>query len=235
MDGDHDHATPPIKQKNNTLYITTLPLAAPHLPSQQPPSKNATQWSSYIISDFSSNDQLLLLLQPSHDIDGDIQRLRYQRRRREGQPLSKRDVGDAVGLEDLDPHKLLSLGRVPACDGQRLRGSRPGRWVCLLDVMARVIWENGTVTRCEVECSSLLVAHEDCCASLALSEVHPFLDLGVRQYPQVVSLHLPAQKDDHSSLLTVGCQCNSRRPPGLIRTTDAAIVLEIGKLLESKI
>jgi hypothetical protein len=54
-------------------------------------------------ADFSSNQDLLLLLQPLRHTQRNIQRLGHDVRRREREPLRQRDVGYAVGFVDFDP------------------------------------------------------------------------------------------------------------------------------------
>jgi hypothetical protein len=51
----------------------------------------------------SSNNNLLLPPQPPSSLDRNLQRLRYNARRRQRQPLRQRDVHDSVALVDLDP------------------------------------------------------------------------------------------------------------------------------------
>ena len=51
----------------------------------------------------SSNNHLLLLPQPPRSFQRNLQCLRHDSRRRQGQPLSHRNVNNAVTLVDLDP------------------------------------------------------------------------------------------------------------------------------------
>ena len=77
----------------------------------------------------------------------------------------------------------------------------------------------------EVEGTSRCVADESGRSGLALYEIDPFFSLGTVNIDQFES----------AGELAVGCQWSSRNAPGFRVTTAAAIVVEIGKLRESKI
>lgn len=88
--------------------------------------------------------------------------------------------------------------------------------------LTRVVREDGSVASGEVKGSGLGVANEDTGASSALVEVEPLL-----------SLEQLAVDYTFVKRRTLGCQCSSRRPLGSSSTIVAAIVLEMGKLVES--
>lgn len=104
------------------------------------------------------DENLLLLLERLDELDGHLQRLGGHLRGSQGQPLSEGDVGDAVRLVDLDPDEILRLGGV-------------------LDVVARIVGEDGRIAGVEVKGARVAVASEDSGPGLAGVEVEPLLGL----------------------------------------------------------
>jgi hypothetical protein len=87
-----------------------------------------------------------------------------------------------------------------------------------------VVGEDGGIASGKVEGAGISIADEDSCATFAFVEIQPLLSL------QAVS---QCQASFYLAILTVGCQCSSRRPFGSSTTNVAAIVFEMGKLVES--
>lgn len=85
---------------------------------------------------------LLLLLQPLHNTDRNLEHIRNNIRRRERQPLRQTHIRHTLGFVNLNKRQVL-------CS----RG--------VLDVVSRVIGENGGVARFEVEGARVGVAGED--------------------------------------------------------------------------
>lgn len=107
------------------------------------------------------NDQLLLGLQALDDRERHVKSSGHDFGRRQCQPLGQADVGNAVGLVELDPHELLGLRSV-------------------FDIVAGVIWEDRSVTSCEVKGPGVRASKEDGCLGCTGVEVDPFRGLDSR-------------------------------------------------------
>lgn len=105
--------------------------------------------------------------------------------------------------------------------------------------MPRVVGEDGRVAGAEVERSGGGVADEDGGLGGAFVEVEPFfgLFLYTRQFMLPIEgkegLCIGIWTEGKIKTLTFGCQCSSLKAPGFSVTKVAAIVLLIGKLVES--
>lgn len=95
---------------------------------------------------------LLLLLQSTNNINTNIQDLSHNIRRSQSQPLRQTDISNSLRFVDLNPNQVLS-------------------WRSILDIVTRVIRECSGVSCLEVDRASVLVADEYCCLSLAAVEV----------------------------------------------------------------
>jgi hypothetical protein len=87
-----------------------------------------------------------------------------------------------------------------------------------------VIGKNGSISGREVKSARVAVADEDSRPTFTFMEVQPLL--GLRAMSR-------CRRTSNWVRLTVGCQCNSRKPFGSSTTNVAAIVVAIGKLVES--
>lgn len=104
------------------------------------------------------DDELLVLLDLLDDLDWYIDGGGSDVRRSKGEPLAERDIGDTVGLVNFKVDKLLGL-----------RG--------VLNVVARVVWEDTSITSSEVEGSGKTTTNVDSSTGVSAVEVEPFLGL----------------------------------------------------------
>lgn len=150
------------------------------------------------------NEYGLILLQGTRKVDWHLEHIGNNVSRCQRKPLGQGDIRNSVRLVDLDPDQVLVAD--------------------VLNIVARVVGEDSSVARLEVDGPGIAVAGEDGGLGLASVEVQPLLSL-------LLVSHVLFQKG--TRLRTLGCQWSSRRAPGLSVTKVAAIVLLMGKLVES--
>jgi len=113
-------------------------------------------WS---VGNGSLNENLLLLLQRLDKVHRHVQSLGSHLGGRQSEPLRQRNIGDSVRFVDLNPDQVLILGGI-------------------LDVVPRVVGENGRVAWGKVECPGVAIAGEDGRPGAPGVEVEPLLRLG---------------------------------------------------------
>ena len=106
----------------------------------------------------STDDLLLHRLKLLHNTLINLQRTRHNIRRGQRKPLRQTDINNPIALVQLDPYQSLILRRI-------------------LDIMTRVVGENGSVTSTEVKGSSIGTTKEHGGLSMPLSEIKPFFRL----------------------------------------------------------
>lgn len=104
------------------------------------------------------NQDLLLLLHLAHSLDRNLECRGHDISRRESQPLSERDISDTVTPVDFNPNESFVVRSV-------------------LNIVAAVVWENGSVSGAEIKSTGFRSSHEDGSARFTLVEVEPFFGL----------------------------------------------------------
>jgi hypothetical protein len=138
---------------------------------------------------------LLLLLQPLHEADWYLHRLRYDVRRSKGEPLREGDVGNAVRLVDFDQHELFGVRRVfnvVSASPSVWRGGKSDTRA----ISPRVIRERRSVASAEVEGPRIPSANEDGRPRSARVEIQPLLRLRLSASASFVGGLLPRLTKD---------------------------------------
>lgn len=172
---------------------------------------------------------LLVLLELFNKLNRDLKCLCDNIWRCKSKPLCQGNISNVVRLVDLNPDQIFSLGCVLDIMSSLLVSILNELRVAIEHV-PRIIREHGGVTSSEVERSSIGVTNEGSSSGSPLMEVKPLFSLWKILVSDAQSCSGMLENCEGH---TLGCQWSSRKPPGLRVTYVAAIVFEIGKLVES--